>query len=127
MNHPSPVDQHGVVTNAELSKLLWSARENIEMWADVVESRTGKPANEARDTLAKLDAYRASRGWSPHGFGGENERDILRLEFEFWEGSHDEAITRLTEAHDALVAMNVLKRQPTQLGSRAPWPDEQDD
>lgn len=112
------------MTNAELSKLLFEAREEIEMWADVVEVRTGKPARQTRELLAALDAYRAERGWSPHGFGHENERDVLRLEFEFWEGDHDAAITRLSQVHDALVGTNVLKRSPTQLGYRAPWPDE---
>lgn len=49
---------------------------------------------------------------------------MLRLEFEFWEGDHDAAIGRLSQVHDALVGTNVLKRSPTQLGFRAPWPDE---
>lgn len=114
------------MTNAELSRLLFAAREEIEMWADVVEARTGKQATHTREVLAQLDTYRAERGWSPDGFGGEHDRDMLRLEFEFWEGDHDQAITRLSEVHAALVGTNVLKRLPTQLGFRAPWPDEQD-
>lgn len=112
------------MTNAELSKLLFEAREEIEMWADVVESHSGQPASQTRDVLARLDAYRAERGWPPHGYGHEHERDMLRLEFEFWEGDHDAAIGRLSQVHDALVGTNVLKRSPTQLGFRAPWPDE---
>lgn len=96
------------------------------MFADVVEARAGRRDEWSRRVVAELDAYRAERGWSPHGFGGENDRDMLRLEFEFWEGDHDRAITRLSDAHDALVAMSVLKRSPTQLGFRAPWPDERD-
>lgn len=61
------------MTNRELSKLLFEAREEIEMWADVVEARTGKSASQTRDVLARLDQYRAERGWSPHGFGYEDE------------------------------------------------------
>lgn len=113
-----------MTTNAELSRLLFEAREQIEMWADVVEARTGQRDTWARSVLARLDAYRAERGWSPNGFGGEHDRDMLRLEFEFWEGDHDRAMTRLSEVHDALIGTNVLKRTPTQLGFRAPWPDE---
>lgn len=114
-------------TNADLSRMLFEARELIEMWADVVEARAGKPDDWSRRVLREIDAYRAERGWSPYGFGGENDRDGYRLEFEFWEGDHDRAITQLSKAHDALVAMNVLKRSPTQLGFRAPWPEEVDE
>jgi hypothetical protein len=57
---------------ARLSKLLWDARESIEMWADTVEVRTGQPDRFNRDLVARIDAYRAERGWSPDGFGGES-------------------------------------------------------
>jgi hypothetical protein len=56
---------------AELSKLLFLAREELEMWADVVESETGKPADSTRRVIEGIDAYRQERGWSPHGFGSE--------------------------------------------------------
>jgi hypothetical protein len=56
---------------SRLSRLLFSAREQVEMWADVVESQAGKPATAVRELVAELDAYRAERGWSPHGYGGE--------------------------------------------------------
>lgn len=56
---------------ARLSKMLFSARESIEMWADVVESQTGKESNHERRLVAEIDAYREERGWSPHGFGRE--------------------------------------------------------
>lgn len=58
---------------AELSRLLFEAREQIDMWADVVEARTSKPANYTRDLVKRIDLYRAERGWSPHGFGGESD------------------------------------------------------
>lgn len=57
--------------NTRLSAMLFDAREQIEMWADVVESRTGQPAEHARRLVAEIDGYRAERGWSPNGFGGE--------------------------------------------------------
>lgn len=56
---------------ARLSRILFSAREQCDMWADVVERQTGQPATAVRALVAEIDAYRASRGWSPHGFGGE--------------------------------------------------------
>jgi hypothetical protein len=54
-----------------LSKLLFEAREMIDMFGEVVEERTGNPAPECRRVRDEIDAYRAERGWSPHGFGGE--------------------------------------------------------
>jgi hypothetical protein len=60
---------------ARLSRLLFSARESIEMWADVVESRTGKRDEYNRRLVAEIDEYRAEQGWSPHGFGGEGAGD----------------------------------------------------
>lgn len=57
--------------DAELSKMLFEAREAVEMLADMVEHRTGQPSRHERDLVARIDSYRARRGWSPHGFGGE--------------------------------------------------------
>ena len=56
---------------ARLSKMLFDAREQIEMWSDVVERRSGQESKHTRRLVAEIDAYRAERGWSPHGFGGE--------------------------------------------------------
>lgn len=56
---------------AELSRLLFEAREHVEMYADVVEARTGRRADHTRALVAEIDQYRAERGWSPDGFGGE--------------------------------------------------------
>lgn len=68
-------------TSADLSRLLFEARECIEMWADVVESRMGVPDTYTRGVVARLDAYRAHRGWSEHGFGNEpnDTMETLRL------------------------------------------------
>lgn len=54
-----------------LSRLLFDARELIEMWADVVERSTGDQYSHARRIAGDIDAYRAERGWSGDGFGGE--------------------------------------------------------
>jgi hypothetical protein len=55
---------------ARLSRLLFEAREQIDMWADVIEARGGYSA-VTRAVRDEIDAYRAERGWSPNGFGGE--------------------------------------------------------
>jgi hypothetical protein len=59
------------MTDAELSRLLFEARELIDMYGDVVEAKAGVPDEWSRQVRDQLDAYRAERGWSPHGFGGE--------------------------------------------------------
>ncbi len=63
---------------ARLSKLLFEARELVEMWADVVESRTMRPAEYPRRIVAEIDAYRAERAWSPNGYGSENAMTARR-------------------------------------------------
>jgi hypothetical protein len=57
--------------NARLSRLLFHAREEIDMWADAVERRSGRTAAAQRRLIREIDQFRADRGWSPHGFGGE--------------------------------------------------------
>ena len=59
---------------AELSRLLWEAREQIDMWADTVAARTGREPTHTLSVRDRIDAYRAEQGWSPDGFGGEAER-----------------------------------------------------
>jgi hypothetical protein len=54
-----------------LSKLLFEAREQIDMWGDVVAIRTGVQDNYTRGLRDRIDAYRADKGWSAGGFGGE--------------------------------------------------------
>jgi hypothetical protein len=56
--------------NARLSKLLFEARELVDMLR-VITHDDGWPLRVRED----IDAYRAERGWSPHGFGGEEEED----------------------------------------------------
>jgi hypothetical protein len=66
---------HAAPADAEqarlLSRLLFESRERVDMAGDIVESRSGKRDEWARRLVAEIDAYRDSRGWSPHGFGGE--------------------------------------------------------
>jgi hypothetical protein len=55
----------------ELSKLLFEARELIDMYGDTLAHGIGREDTYVREVRDKIDAYRAGRGWSPHGFGGE--------------------------------------------------------
>jgi hypothetical protein len=59
--------------DARLSRLLFEAREIVDMYKDIVEARGG--SNSEDNYLARLrddiDAYRTERGWSPDGFGNE--------------------------------------------------------
>lgn len=57
--------------NARLSRLLWDAREGLEMWADTVEAQTQKRDTPTRSTIEEIDTFRDEQGWSPNGFGGE--------------------------------------------------------
>jgi hypothetical protein len=58
---------------ARLSKLLFEARELIDMLQDQIEVRSGRPSTFTRRVRDDIDLYRAEQGWSPHGFGGEEE------------------------------------------------------
>lgn len=60
--------------SAELSKLLFEARELVEMFADVTERRTGREDGWSRRVVIEIDSYRAGRGWASDGFGGEDDR-----------------------------------------------------
>lgn len=57
---------------ARLSKLLFEARELVDMLSSITEARSGRPDTWSRRVRDELDAYRAEQGWSPHGFGGES-------------------------------------------------------
>lgn len=54
---------------------MFEAREIVDMYKDVVHGRGG--SDSENNYLAKvrdeIDAYRAERGWSEHGFGNEPE------------------------------------------------------
>jgi glutamine synthetase len=90
-------------TDAELSRLLFEARESVEMWADVVEARTGKADNYTRGLVARIDAYRAERGWSPHGFGGE----FVRI------SKSEDYLIALEKAIEQLSALKSMLRDPS--------------
>lgn len=76
-------DQHTPRTlwgDAEISKLLYEAREAIEMFADLAEATALKPAAYERGLVARIDAFRKARGWSADGFGGEDDPDRVLAE-----------------------------------------------
>lgn len=56
----------------QLSKLLFEAREAVDMFADVTANRVGRRDQWLDRLRDEIDAYRAERGWSPDGFGGEH-------------------------------------------------------
>jgi hypothetical protein len=58
---------------ARLSKLLFEARELIDMHGSMVAARTGVPDPWSWRVRDEIDAYRTERGWNPDGFGGESE------------------------------------------------------
>lgn len=60
-----------MTTAADLSRLLFNARERISMQVDVVESQTGRADNWGSALVGEIDRLRALQGWSPDGFGGE--------------------------------------------------------
>jgi len=60
--------------DALLSRLLFDARERIEMQIDSVERRSGRPDLHGRTLVAEIDSYRIGHGWNPDGFGGEGRR-----------------------------------------------------
>ena len=66
----NPTDSPPITEAARLSRLLFDAREIIEMYRDVVAERRA-PDPQLTRVRDEIDAYRAERGWSPHGFGGE--------------------------------------------------------
>lgn len=65
-----------MTSKAELSRMLWDARETADMMADVVEARGGKPDTHNRDLVHRIDAFRAEQGWSPNGFGHEGDEPV---------------------------------------------------
>jgi hypothetical protein len=57
--------------NPRLSRMLFEARDNLEMFADIAEAELSQPADYLRNLIKEIDDYRAAQGWSPDGFGGE--------------------------------------------------------
>jgi hypothetical protein len=99
-----------IVDPVELSKLLFEARESLSMWADVVESRAGKPDDSTRGLIARIDHYRAERGWDPDGFGNEAQvvsdpviREALRRALEWALLPAEERTAIIGRLYDELV------------------------
>lgn len=59
--------------SARLSRMLFEAREAIDMYGDITASQTGKESEWLRRIRDEIDQYREDQGWSPHGFGGEDD------------------------------------------------------
>ena len=57
---------------AKMSKMLFDARESIQMFYETVEHRTGQMDYYNRGLVDTIDDYRISHGWNPYGFGGES-------------------------------------------------------
>jgi hypothetical protein len=64
-------ERKGVTEAARLSRMLWDAREILSMFGEHLELSTGKKDRYIDRTLKQIDEYRAEKGWSPDGFGGE--------------------------------------------------------
>jgi hypothetical protein len=54
-----------------LSALLFNARELLDMYGSTVFQMTDRRDRWVYGTRDQIDAYRAERGWSPNGYGGE--------------------------------------------------------
>jgi hypothetical protein len=89
---PAPDNGHNAEREhvaARLSRLLYAARESIEMWADTVEARVHRVDRHNRRLVAEIDEFRREQGWGPKeegfvGFGGEPDVGI-------WDGYHTHA------------------------------------
>jgi hypothetical protein len=66
---PSRVDDERL-----LSRLLFESRERVEMHVDMVENRSGQRDDWGHRLVQEIDQYRDSRGWSRHGYGGEEKK-----------------------------------------------------
>lgn len=56
---------------ARLSRLLFEARELIDMYHEVIKGQTGIDDAWTARIGGEIDEYRRERGWSLNGFGGE--------------------------------------------------------
>jgi hypothetical protein len=80
---PAPDNGHNAErphVAARLSKILFSSREALEMYADVVEARVHRVDRHLRRLVAEIDEFRREQGWGPRegfvGFGGEPDVGI---------------------------------------------------
>lgn len=78
MPEPTTTTIQGV-TPAQLSRVLFSAREQLSMWNDVIELRGDRRDAKLDDLIADIDNLRTEQGWSANGFGGETDRPGIRV------------------------------------------------
>jgi hypothetical protein len=58
----------------ELSRLLFEARDIIDMFGDMVERQSGQSDPWSRRVRDEIDAYRAEQGWPSDGFDIEKDK-----------------------------------------------------
>ena len=58
-----------------LSRILFEARERVDMAILTVENITGQRDEWGHRLRDEIDTYRGERGWSPDGYGGERAVD----------------------------------------------------
>lgn len=76
IDHVARVTMRGMTTtrpanDAELSRMMFSAREYLDMYGDMMRTWGVDPTTGPHRIRDEIDAYRVSRGWNPDGFGGE--------------------------------------------------------
>jgi hypothetical protein len=63
-----------MMQRGELSRLLFEARDIIDMFGDMVERQSGQSDPWSRRVRDEIDTYRAEQGWSPDGFDIEKDK-----------------------------------------------------
>lgn len=76
---PEPTTTIQGITPAQLSRTLFQVREQLSMWADIVEGRAGMRDPQLSRVIGDVDKIRRDQGWSENGFGGETDRPGVRV------------------------------------------------
>jgi len=74
MGYPLPPELGEITSQTErrwLSMVLFAAREQLDMWGDVIEKKVGVRDPQTDAVRDGIDDYRRARGWSSHGYGRE--------------------------------------------------------
>jgi hypothetical protein len=69
-----PQEQVVVISTdaAQVSRMLFLASELLDMYGDLVFSLSDRKDPGIYGLKQDIDGYRAAKGWSPNGFGGES-------------------------------------------------------
>ena len=57
----------------KLSKMLFEAREYLCMYQETVQTMIHRRDPDLHNLIRSIEDYRMDRGWSPDGYGGEDE------------------------------------------------------